>query len=99
MDSNSAQFLPKTTSLPGSLHERYVRCGKRGCRCQRGVPHGPYFRLVWREDGRTRSRYVRADEAADVQSALARWRREHPSTRSLVREVRQLARVLRESYE
>ncbi len=41
----------------GSLTFRYetVRCGKANCtRC----PHGPYWYVYWKEDGRTRSRYV-----------------------------------------
>jgi uncharacterized protein DUF6788 len=41
----------------GLLTLRYetVRCGKANCtRC----PHGPYWYAYWKEDGRTRSRYV-----------------------------------------
>src|SRR5512135_1620972 len=41
----------------GSLTFRYetVRCGKENCtKC----PHGPYWYVYWKENGRTRSRYV-----------------------------------------
>ena len=41
----------------GSITFRYetVRCGKANCtRC----PHGPYWYAYWKEEGRTRSRYV-----------------------------------------
>ncbi|MGB8646706.1 MAG: DUF6788 family protein [Anaerolineae bacterium] len=41
----------------GSITFRYetVRCGKENCsRC----PHGPYWYAYWKEDGRTRSRYI-----------------------------------------
>ena len=31
--------------LPGSLVEQYRNCGKEGCRCTRGEPHGPYVYL------------------------------------------------------
>jgi hypothetical protein len=38
-----------------TFRQEMVRCGKKGCtRC----PHGPYWYAYWREDGRTRSRYV-----------------------------------------
>lgn len=41
----------------GSLTFRFetVRCGKENCtRC----PHGPYWYAYWKENGRTRSRYI-----------------------------------------
>lgn len=41
----------------GSITLRYetVRCGKANCtRC----PHGPYWYAYWKENGRTRSRYI-----------------------------------------
>jgi hypothetical protein len=43
--------------LPAGLRYRreHVRCGKAGCRT---CPHGPYWYAYWREDGRTRKRYV-----------------------------------------
>src|SRR3972149_95390 len=31
--------------LRGTLGRRYVRCGKAGCRCQRGRGHGPVLYL------------------------------------------------------
>ena len=43
--------------LPPSLSYRQeeVRCGKHGCtRC----PHGPYWYAYWKEEGRTRKRYI-----------------------------------------
>lgn len=38
-----------------SFRQEHVRCGKVTCR---SCPHGPYWYAYWREDGRTRSRYV-----------------------------------------
>lgn len=41
----------------GSITFRFetVRCGKENCsRC----PHGPYWYAYWKENGRTRSRYI-----------------------------------------
>jgi hypothetical protein len=48
---------PPDDAEPGrvTFRQEMVRCGKDGCtRC----PHGPYWYAYWREDGRTRSRYV-----------------------------------------
>lgn len=44
----------------GSLTFRWetVRCGKKNCtKC----PHGPYWYVYWKDNGRTRSRYVGRD--------------------------------------
>ena len=47
-----------------TLRQESVRCGKAGCtRC----PHGPYWYAYWREDGRTRSRYVGKTLPADAE--------------------------------
>jgi hypothetical protein len=35
-----------------------VRCGKKGCKCADGEPHGPYWYAYWSEAGKTKSRYV-----------------------------------------
>ena len=35
-----------------------VRCGKKGCKCADGAPHGPYWYAYWSEAGKTKSRYV-----------------------------------------
>ena len=70
--------LPKTEALTGSLQVEYKRCGKPGCRCASGAPHGPYVSRRWREGGRQRRRYVRPADLDDVREALARQRRLHP---------------------
>ncbi len=43
--------------LPPKLtyRQEHVRCGKDACRT---CPHGPYWYAYWKEDGRTRKRYV-----------------------------------------
>jgi hypothetical protein len=38
--------LPRADRLlPGALIEQHRNCGKEGCRCTRGEPHGPYVYL------------------------------------------------------
>ena len=38
-----------------TYRQEEVRCGKRTCR---SCPHGPYWYAYWKEDGRTRKRYI-----------------------------------------
>jgi hypothetical protein len=38
-----------------TYRQEHVRCGKDRCR---SCPHGPYWYAYWKEDGRTRSRYI-----------------------------------------
>ena len=46
--------------LAGSLVEQTRRCGKAGCRCAEGEPHGPYVYFALKTAGRGRLRYVPA---------------------------------------
>src|SRR5437867_194536 len=55
------------------LEERYVRCGKR-CRCRSADVHGTYWRLVWRERGRRRQRYIPSEHVSQYTEALERRR-------------------------
>jgi hypothetical protein len=58
--------------LSGSLVEQTRRCGKSGCRCAGGEPHGPYSYFVPRAAGRGRSRYVPSGLVEVVQRYLQR---------------------------
>ena len=58
--------------LAGSLVEQTRRCGKPGCHCAAGEPHGPYAYFVPRTAGRGRSRYVPSNLVAVVRAGLAR---------------------------
>src|SRR5690242_20982242 len=56
--------------LSGSLTEQARRCGKPGCRCAGGEPHGPYAYFTPRPQGRGRARYVPAALAGVVRRYL-----------------------------
>lgn len=59
------------TVLRGSLIERFLRCGKPGCRCARGRGHGPKNYLsVSHPKGRPEMLYVSGDRAVRVQESL-----------------------------
>lgn len=44
----------------GGVTERleHVRCGKPGCRCERGVLHGPYWYRYQRVNGKLKRTYL-----------------------------------------
>jgi hypothetical protein len=58
--------------LAGSLAEQSRRCGRAGCRCADGEPHGPYAYFTPRPAGRGRARYVPAALADVVRRYLQR---------------------------
>ena len=58
--------------LAGSLVEQTRRCGKPGCRCAEGEPHGPYVYFVPKTAGRGRLRYVPASLVGAVRARLVR---------------------------
>ena len=58
--------------LAGSLTEQSRRCGRPGCRCADGEPHGPYAYFTPRPAGRGRARYVPTALAGVVRRYLQR---------------------------
>lgn len=58
--------------LTGSLVEQARRCGKSGCRCAEGEPHGPYAYYAPKTAGRGRMKYVPSSLIAAVRACLAR---------------------------
>ena len=56
--------------LAGTLAEQTRRCGKAGCRCAGGEPHGPYAFFVPKTAARGRLRYVPASLAGVVRGYL-----------------------------
>jgi hypothetical protein len=63
--------------VQGSLSESTRRCGDATCACARdpAYRHGPHLYLKFEADGKTRSVYVPADNAAAVREAHAAWQR------------------------
>jgi hypothetical protein len=57
--------------LLGSLVDQMRRCGKAGCRCAAGAPHGPYTYFAPRRPG-SGMKYVSAAVAASVRACLRR---------------------------
>jgi hypothetical protein len=62
--------------VAGSLVEQHRRCGKEGCRCAQGEPHGPYVylsvagRLVYVPAGLAEAVRDRLEVSARLQALL-----------------------------
>mgnify|MGYP001568741227 CR=1 FL=1 len=56
----------------GSVSERFMKCGRKKCRCQHDpqARHGPYCSLTRAEGGKTKSRYLTAEQAALAQQQV-----------------------------
>lgn len=56
----------------GSINERRMKCGQANCACQRDpkVRHGPYYLLTQAAGGKTRSRYVTAEQVAMLRQQI-----------------------------
>lgn len=61
-----AQLAERAPMRRGAVSERWMKCGQQGCRCQQDpqARHGPYYSLTRTEGGKTRSRYLTAEQAA-----------------------------------
>ncbi len=94
MLTNFGVPLPKIEALPGSLQPELKRCGKARCHCAHdGRPHGPYWYRHWREGGgRQRKQYIAADQFENVLTAIAYWRRLHPTIWSVRQQLVELHR-------
>jgi hypothetical protein len=69
--------------LVGSLVEQTRRCGKPGCRCASGEPHGPYAYFAPRTARGGRLRYV----PAPLTGIVRRYLREGEQAGQVVAEI------------
>ncbi len=82
--------------LAGTVHERWTRCGKPGCRCTRGDPHGPYYSRRWAQDGQRHEEYVRRDQVEGVRAQCQARRQHEHQVVAARKECRELTRMLKE---
>lgn len=61
--------------LQGSLVALYRKCGKKGCRCERGEKHGPAYCLSYKEGGVTQMVYIPASRLEEVKRAMEAFSR------------------------
>ncbi len=80
---------------PGSLVERYRRCGKAACHCAgKGMAgHGPSWSLTREVGGKTVTRVIPAGAVAQTREQIAEHRRFRALVRELVETSEQLCDV------
>jgi hypothetical protein len=73
----AAEFSRPQPIRRGSLYERRMKCGQGACPCQHDpkAAHGPYFTLTQKVGGKTRSRYVAAEQVAALRQQIEAGRR------------------------
>lgn len=77
---------------PGPLREKYMRCGKPACRCQRDEDpgHGPYFVLDRHSGGRKTTASIPAARAPQTRAQIAEYKRLRRLTSELIEVSEQL---------
>jgi hypothetical protein len=77
---------------PGSLVERYRRCGKAGCHCagEGAEGHGPSWSLTREVGGKTVTRVLPARCVPEVREQIGEYRRFRGLARELVEASEQL---------
>ena len=53
--------LSRKSMLPGSVVEKYIMCGKEGCKCRKGSLHGPFYYLTYKENSKTKMIFLKKD--------------------------------------
>jgi hypothetical protein len=85
----AAQLADLGLISAGSLTRRYTRCTSPGCKCRADPPqpHGPYWQLTRKIDGKTTTRRLTPNEAELYQDWINNDRR----MRHLISQMRTVA--------
>ena len=69
----ASQLAKSRPMRRGSVSERYVKCNKAGCACadRTDARHGPYYSVTRVVKGRTKSRWLDAEQARQVRKQVA----------------------------
>ena len=76
-ERNRAELLKTDIALQGSVTQRWMPCGKKGCRCQADPPqlHGPYYQWTFKRKGKTVTVNLTASQAKTYQRAIDNHRK------------------------
>ena len=76
--------ISKLGDFEGTIVAKYVRCGK-GCK---KCPHGPYYYLVKKENGRTKWRYLGTNPPSNIQSFKERIKEIQKEKRTIIKSLK-----------
>jgi len=65
------RILACSEMLQGSIVKINTRCGKKGCRCERGEYHGLSHYLSYKENGKTQMVYIPKVLVPEVDNRVA----------------------------
>jgi len=68
------ELLRPFPMTPYSLVESYLPCGKKGCRCKQGFPHGPYYCLTQHRKGKTKNIYIPKEHLSKISPLAERYK-------------------------
>jgi hypothetical protein len=85
----AAQLADVGFIAAGSITRRHTRCTSPGCRCNADPPqpHGPYYQLTAKINGKTVTRRLTPDQARLYQTWIANDRQ----LRAIITKMRQVA--------
>jgi hypothetical protein len=91
----TARLAGAAFALPGTVADRLTRCGRANCRCHADPPrlHGPYHQWTRKKNGKTATRILTDDQAADYQP----WFDNHRRLRELITELEELSLAIAEA--
>ena len=61
--------------LQGTIVEKFLECGRAGCKCKRGEKHGPKYYLSYKHKGVTQMLYIPKDMVSEVRSRSRLYKR------------------------
>jgi hypothetical protein len=93
------RLLKRRELLAGSLFMRWGVCGKKGCVCQSGQKHGPYYVLSRRSGGRGGFTYLDRTQMGQARSLVKAHREYRADLRRLRKVNEQLVELLRRYQE
>ena len=92
------RLLQRRELLAGSFFMRWGVCGKKGCICQTGQKHGPYYVLSRRSGGRGGFTYLDKEQADEARS-LVKAHRDYKADLQRLRKVNEQLVVLLRRYQ